>query len=1025
VHRRHIRIRAQVAGWLLPICAMLVAIYAASLAAEAADTIDYNRDIRPILSDNCFACHGNDAKHRKAKLRLDQRDSAVKDRDGFFAIAPGKPDQSETIARITATDPDDIMPPIKSGKKLTPAQITLIRQWIQQGAPYEKHWSFVKPRQAKLPAVKQKSWPRNSIDHYTLARMEAKGFKPSAEADRYTLIRRVYLDLIGLPPTPQQVDAFVNDKSPGAYQKVVDDLLASARYGERWAQLWLDLARYADTMGYEKDRPRNIWPWRDWVIDAFNRDMPFDQFTIEQLAGDLLPDATIDQNLATAFHRNTLTNEEGGTDNEEFRVAAVKDRVDTTVQVWMGLTMGCAKCHSHKYDPITQSEYYSFYAFFNQTADADRGDDFPTMLTPTIAQRQKLVQLQSQKDATRKKLNYADAKFIAARRQWEKTLAQSETWSALKPQKVASKQGATLSIKSDSSVLASGKSPARDTYTVDATAKQARITAIRIEALTDPSLGRKGPGRNPRDPNFVISEFVVTATDSAGKAAPVALENARADFSQKGWHVGRAIDKNPKTGWAVSPRFSQPHAAIFDLAKPLDASAGVKLSISISQQYGQQLVMGRFRISVSSADPKTLAPNSGGGLSGLVAVPESKRSPQQKQQINHTFAKQWPATANAAKQVEQITRQIDALKKQGPKTPVMQQLASNKQRVTRIHVRGNFLSKGDTVKASVPAAFGAIPSGAPGNRLGVARWLVHPDNPLTARVQVNRFWARLFGRGLVLTEEDFGSQGTLPTHPQLLDYLAVEFVKRNWSIKSLLRLIVTSATYRQSSRVTDTARRADPDNILLSRAPRFRLEAETVRDQALAVAGLLSSKMYGPSVMPPQPAGIWKITYSGADWKNATGEDRYRRGLYTYWRRTSPYPSMLTFDAGTRDICVIRRVRTNTPLQALVTLNDPVHVEAAGGLASRMTGAGKDRSSRAAHGFRLATMRPPSDAETKALVNLHQDTVRHFKDKPAEARQLIQSAGTTVPKGESAETFAAWITVANVLLNLDEVMMRN
>ncbi|MDX1564403.1 MAG: PSD1 and planctomycete cytochrome C domain-containing protein, partial [Phycisphaeraceae bacterium] len=950
--------------------ASVAALFTQVAGAPAAETVDYNRDIRPILSENCFECHGNDAKHREAKLRLDRADSAYKTRHGLTPIVPGKPDKSEVMALITSPDPEEIMPPVKSGKKLSKKQIDLIRRWIAQGASYQKHWAFVKPKQAPLPEVKQKDWPRNPIDHFVLARLEKRGLKPSPEADRYTLIRRLSLDLTGLPPTPKQTDAFVNDPDPKAYEKLVDRLLASPRYGERWAQMWLDLGRYADTMGYEKDKPRTIWPWRDWVIDAFNNDMPFDRFTVEQLAGDLLPEATTDQILATAFHRNTLTNEEGGTDNEEFRVAAVKDRVDTTVQVWMGLTMGCAKCHSHKYDPISQTDYYRFYAYFNQTADADRGDDAPTMTAPTIGRRRQRAAWQAERAQLAARLNRSDPPFLAAQRRWEKDLAASDLWSTTRPIRSSSKQGATLKVQADDSVLVSGKLPPRDTYTIELKPTPGRITAIRLEALTDSSLGRGGPGRNQHDPNFVINDLKLSVTDASGKHKPVVLKNARADFSQKNWPVAGAIDGKPKTGWAISPQFGKPHTAIFETAEPLSIRSGTRLTLTLRQHYGKQLVLGRFRVSVSSAEYKKLSPETG-GLVELASIPPAERTADQKKRLTDAFTKQWPETAKLSQKIEQLDRKIRSARSKGPKIPIMRQLPKNKRRTTKIHRRGNFLDPTDTVTPAVPAAFGTIPAGQPDNRLGVAQWLVHPDNPLTGRVQANRFWARLFGTGLVLTEGDFGNQGMPPTHPQLLDWLAVELVQRQWSVKSLLKLMVTSATYRQSSHVTADMAETDPNNRWLSRAPRFRLEAETIRDQALAAAGLLSDKMYGPSVMPPQPPGIWKITYSGADWKNATGEDRYRRGLYTYWRRTSPYPSMLTFDAGSREVCVIRRVRTNTPLQALVTLNDPVFVEAAGALALRMASTGADEAAKAEHGFRRAAVRPPRKKEIEALVMLH------------------------------------------------------
>jgi hypothetical protein len=750
---------------------------------------DFVRQIRPVLAANCFSCHGTDEEKREAKLRLDIRASAIAVRDGKRAIVGGKSNESEAYRRIKSADPDEQMPPPDSGHKLTADQIALIGRWIDQGAEYTRHWSFVKLVQVALPKVKNGAWPRNAIDHFVLARLETSGLAPEEEADRYGLIRRLYLDLIGLPPTPQEADRFAADKSVDAYEKVVDRLLQSKRFGEHWARMWLDLARYADTKGYEKDQPRNIWRYRDWVIDALNADMPYDQFTIEQLAGDLLPSPTSDQLLATAFHRNTMTNDEGGTDNEEFRIAAVKDRVDTTMQVWMGLTMGCAKCHSHKYDPITQREYYQFFSFFNQTEDSDRGDDGPRAPTPTNAQQMQLDELKQ------------------------------------------------------------------------------KLAAI-----------------------------------------------------------------------------------------------------------------------LKAADDE-----------------ESK------------------------KQSAAIEKQIGGLQKQFIKTPIMRELPENKRRKTHTHVRGNFLQKGDEVQSGVPAAFGRLPKDAATNRLGVARWLLDVENPLTARVAVNRFWARLFGSGLVETEEDFGTQGLLPTHPRLLDWLAIQFRDPlGWSMKELCKTIVMSATYRQSAKISAAKQASDPDNRLFSRARRFRLPAETVRDQSLAASGLLSAKIGGPSVMPPQPPGVWRTTYSNLKWKTSAGEDRHRRALYTFLRRTSPYPSLISFDAGSREVCLIRRVRTNTPLQALITLNDPVYVEAACALAGRMMmEGGDDDASRARHGFRLVLIRLPSDKEVARLLKLHEIALADFRKNTDAATSLLRAANQAVAEETDAAELAAWSVVASVLLNLDETLMRD
>jgi hypothetical protein len=765
--------------------------------------VDFNHDIRPILSKNCFACHGQD--HRVGKFRLDRRESAVRPRKNRpAAIVPGQPAKSELMARVTASDEAERMPPKESGNHLTAAQISTLKRWIEQGARYDEHWAFVKPRRPAIPAVSDRSWPNNPIDSFVLARLEQEGLKPSPAADRHTLLRRVSLDLRGLPPTPQEMDAFAKDASPDAYEKAVARMLHDPAYGERWARLWLDLARYADSAGYGSDPLRTIWRYRDWVIDAFNRNLPYDQFTIEQLAGDLLPNATLDERMATAFHRNTMTNTEGGTDREEFRVAAVKDRVDTTFQVWMGLTMGCAKCHDHKYDPITQKEYYSFYAFFNQTADADRPDEQPVIPAPT--------------DAMEKKNREIDAQMVPSKR---RLMAPS-------PQLAAS---------------------------------------LVIE-------------RSPIPPVEVLTIF--------GEMAK--LHKAR------------------------------------------------------------------------------------------------------------------PAV---------------------PTLPVMSELAPGQSRQTRVMIKGNFLSPGDKVDPAVPAAFHPLPGAAPLNRVGVAKWLVDPSNPLTARVAVNRVWAQLFGTGLVETEEDFGTQGEPPSHPELLDWLATEYIRLSWDTKALMQLIVTSATYRQSAKVSPGLLTKDPHNRLLGRGARFRLDAEMVRDQALSLCGLLSRKMYGRSVFPPQPGGLWQPAFNGQrTWATSEGEDRHRRGLYTFWRRTIPYPSMTTFDAPSREVCTVRRIRTNTPLQSLVTLNDPVYIEAAQSLARRLIReGGATIESRARFGLDLCLARPPESEQVRDLVKLFESEHEHYR-KHRQAALDLSSAAVALD-GAEATDIAAWTVVGNVLLNLDGVLTKN
>jgi len=758
----------------------------------AADgVINFNRDIRPILSNNCFACHGPDEKSQKAGLRLDTRAEAV----SSGAIVPGQPEASELLRRVLSNDPAERMPPLKTGKNLTLAEKETLKRWIAQGAPYALHWSYVKPVRPQLPAGGHSPTVsvRNPIDRFIAARLAQEGLTLQPEADRYTLARRVALDLTGLPPTASELATFLDDRSPGAYERYVDHLLAKPAFGEHWARMWLDLARYADSAGYADDPPRTIWAFRDYVIRSFNQNKPFDQFTIEQLAGDLLPNPTEEQLVATAFHRNTLTNNEGGTNDEEFRNVAVVDRVNTTMTVWMGTSIACAQCHSHKYDPITQREYFQLFAFFNNTADADRSDESP--------------------------------------------------------------------------LLSVGDTPE----------KQAK----------------------------------------------------RAEIAQK-------------------------------------ASALESLS-----NYHEARIQATLKV--------------------------------QAEQIRKQLAHYQPETT----------------------VPIFRELQGNARRITRIQRRGNFLDTAEEVSEGVPAIFPPLPPDAPRNRLGLARWLVSGDNPLTARVTVNRFWEQIFGVGLVPTSEEFGSQGELPAHPELLDWLAVEFVESGWDIKKLLKLLVTSASYRQSSQVTPERLAKDPDNLLLSRGPRFRLSAEMVRDQALAVSGLLSSKMYGPSVKPPQPTfGLNAAFGRSIDWQTSPGEDRYRRGLYTEWRRTNPYPSMTAFDAPSRETCTIRRVRTNTPLQALVTLNDPVYVECAQALARRMIAASHNAADRVRFGLQTCLIRPAKPAEVDRLVRLYETVKPKYAANTAEAMKLATDPLGPLPKGVDPVEAAAWTVVANVLLNLDEMFLK-
>lgn len=955
----------------------LLVFLSLSASAFAAEPVQFSRDVLPILSAKCFACHGPDEHERQADLRLDIEKEAKRSRDGGAAVVPGSPEKSSLLARVASTDPDLVMPPPKAKKTLTAEQIEILRRWIADGAAWQRHWSFE-------PVIR----PAGSLDDLVRAPLSLKGLALRPPAAPQSLVRRLSLDLIGLPPTPEEADAFARDPSPAAYERLVDQLLARSQFGEHWARMWLDLARYADTKGYEKDLGRTMWPWRDWVVDSLNADMPLPQFTIEQLAGDLLPNGTESQRIATAFHRNTMANDEGGTDDEEFRTIAIKDRVDTTVQVWMGLTMGCAKCHTHKYDPITHEDYYRFYALFNQTEDADRFDDAPRMPVLTVDQR-------AEQERLRTVVQTAEASVKRAV-QADDELARSaeRKWKVPEIHKATTESGATLTAQADGALVAKGTLAAEDVYTITLSLDAGRYTALRLEAIpTKFTDGQLGVGRKPADPNFVVSELVAEVV-SEDAAVPLKLINPRTDFAQDGWPVAAAIDGDLKTGWAVSPRVREPHVAIFDLAEPLTVPDVTLLRVTLKQHYGDRLLLAHLRLSVSQADPAELSPR-----------------------------QESPATRQARDELAAAQKSQRDYENSLPQLPILRELAAGKQRVTRVHQRGNFLDPGAEVTPAVLSAFGPLPPEAPTNRLGMAQWLVSPENPLTPRVWANRVWARLFGLGIVETEEDFGALGTPPSNPKLLDWLAAEYRDNGWSLKRLIKAIVMSDAYRQASEVTPELQAADPRNVLLSRGARYRLSAEVIRDQALAVSGLLSLKQGGPPVMPPQPAGLWRSTYNGQKWVDAEGENRYRRGLYTYLKRTTPYPSFMTFDAGSGEVCQVRRIRTNTPLQALVTLNDPVYFEAAAALAKRMVGSGEDVEARAAYGLRLALVRPLAPEEAAPLMRLYEDARQSFARDPDAATALIKSgrgeAGSVPPAD-----FAAWIVTASVILNLDEFLSR-
>lgn len=964
---------------------VVLCVGALSAAAAPDAAVDFGRDVRPILSNACFTCHGPDEATRQSGLRLDTAEGATALlRSGYHAIVPGNPEASELLARVTSAKPGDQMPPPDAGKPLDAGAVETLRRWITQGAEYRPHWAFVKPARPALPAVSDPAWPRTGLDHFILARLDREGLAPAAEADRNTLLRRVHLDLTGLPPTPAEVEAFANDPSPVAYELLVERLLDSPHYGERWARLWLDLARYADTKGYEKDDRRTIWRYRDWVIDAFNRDLPFDQFTIEQLAGDLLPDATREQLLATAFHRNTMTNDEGGTDDEEFRAAAVIDRVNTTMSVWMGVTMGCAQCHTHKYDPITHREYFQFYAFFNQTEDADLYPvETPVEPFPTAEQARRIAVLDRAIDTAERRLEAATAQALAGSPDWERVVrAEADTVPALGPWRVAP------FFEAD------------DYDTAYDRAYPPELSPDGHPAWTDRPDWADGAVHT-------LEEGRIGATYLRRAITSARVRNVEFLFGSNDglrvWLNGREIHAN-KT----------PRAAALDQDRVRGRlKRGENLLLVKVVNAGAAHAFA-FRMEDKRLPAEVL---------DALGTEADARAPEQWAALRAQFAALSPALSEQRDALERLRADREAVEKEVPQIPILRELPPDQRRETRIFLAGSYRTPGDPVDSDTPAVFPPFPADAPRDRLGLARWLVSADNPLTARVAVNRHWEQFFGRGIVETLEDFGTQGAWPTHPELLDWLAVEFMESGWSMKALARLIVTSSVYRQQSVMSPDLLERDPYNTLYARGPRHRLDAEVIRDQALAVAGLLSPKTHGPSVMPPQPEGVWRLVYSADRWEESDGEDRRRRALYTFWRRSAPYPSMVTFDAPLRDVCTAQRPRTNTPLQAFVTLNDPVYVEAAQALARRMVAEGGDSpADRARHGFTAAVARAPSPPELGALTDLYQSELAHYRAHPDAARTMATDPIGPLPDGLDAAEAAAWTVVGNVLLNLDELL---
>lgn len=988
------------------------ALWTGSLHAEeiaSGSKVLFNRDIRPILSDNCFSCHGPDQNERQADLRLDVRDEAIAN----GAIAPGDAQASGLASRILTTDSSLRMPPAESGKELSQAQKELLVRWIEQGAEYQQHWAFVPVAPSVPPPVVRTDWPRNALDRFVLARLEQEGLSPSPEAMRATLIRRLTLDLTGVPPTVHEVEAFVSDASPRAVETVVDRLLASPLFGEQMAVPWLDAARYADSNGYQVDRDRELWAWRDWVINAFNRNLPFDQFTIEQLAGDLLPNATLEQRIASGFHRNHMLNEEGGIIPEEFLAEYTADRVETTAAVWLGQTFNCTRCHDHKFDPFTQRDFYALKAFFHNVPERGVGsygspirqNAPPFIKLPAPAIERQIADLGVQLKAASDQLAFLNQQASDELDAWASRVAnQTVTWTRAQPSVAEGSVPAPLIDSAAGTFEFSPSESGMQRLRVVAQLPVGRVTAIRLECS---STGAES--------NLQWTGLKVQASQ------PIELRAIDAGDSLSTAEAAKLLDANEQTKVAISAKPDRPVRADFILATPLEIETTAQLELELGLEAAVAGV--RWRLLTTDADTTLMGPPA---IIELAKKEAGQRTASERQALLDFRLTQDHEYGRLKSESESLQKQIANAELEIPTTLVMEELAE--PRATFVLMRGAYDKPGEPVTASTPAALPPMDESLPRNRLGLAQWLVNPANPLTARVTVNRFWQQAFGNGLVMTSEDFGAQGGLPSHPELLDWLAAEFIRTGWDVKGLMKLITTSATYRQQSIRTPQLHQLDPDNRLLARGPRFRLAAETIRDQALAVSRLLITSLGGPSVRPYHPPGLYEQVTAGSGYNvyvPGTRDELFRRSLYTYWKRSVPHPAMLLFDAPFRETCTLRRSRSNTPLQALNLLNDPTYVEAAKFLALRMMSeAGDSIQSRLSHGFRLLLAREPRPEEL-AVLRAALDRARDdFRADAESAKALLAIGSAPWDTSYDPVDLAAFATVAATLLNLDEAVTK-
>ena len=1012
---------------LLPAAITIGSLVAVASAAPVdrplPQTIDFNRDIRPIFSENCYFCHGPDKNKRKADLRLDTHDGLFSSHQDGQTVVPRQPEQSELLRRITAADPDVRMPDPKSNKRLSDRQIALIRKWIEQGAPWKGHWAYLKPLRPTIPAADDDAaFVHNPIDSFILAGLKDAGLRHAPEADRVTLIRRLSFDLTGLPPSESDVQSFVTDNAPDAYDRLVDRLLASPHYGERMAMQWLDLVRYADSIGYHSDNPMNVWPYRDYVIRAFNQDKPFNQFTREQLAGDLLPGATQETRVASAYNRLIETTEEGGAQPKEYAIKYECDRVRNVSTVWMAGTMGCCQCHDHKFDPYTQKDFYSLAAFFADVQEAAVGRREPGMPVLDERQQSKLNELDARIAGLKQKLDAQSPELSRAQTEWERAQASEHhaAWTILNPASATSRNGTTLEVQPDGSVRGS-RFAAKDTFVVSATTDLKDVRGIRLEALPDASLPAGGPGASPNG-NFVLTAFKVTADD-----APVKLVRAAADHSQDRYPVASLLDAKDKSGWAILPDVGKTHQAVFEPDHPIDGRDQVKLTFTLAFQSAfRDHVIGRLRISVTS-DPNPAEELSlPAKIKAIIAIAPDQRTDSQKGELAAYYRSIAPLLQPSRDELAKVQKERDGFLNDVPKCLVS---TSGEPRVVRLLHRGNW--QDETGEIESPAVPHFLPQPAATTqrptRLDLAEWLVSRNNPLTARVFVNRLWKTYFGVGISKTTDDLGSQGESPTNPELLDWLATEFVDGGWDVKHMVRLIVTSGAYRQSSRATPQDQQIDPSNRLYAHQARFRLDAETVRDNALSISGLISLQIGGPSVKPYQPAGYWDpLNFPPRRYVADSGEEQYRRGIYTWWQRTFPHPSLVAFDAPSREEATCERLRSNIPQQALVLLNDPTYVEAARVFAQRiMKEGGAEPAGQIAWAYETALNREPSAKEASILLDLYRKHLSEYSQDKAAAEKLVSLGEAPAPKELNVADLAAWTSVARVIINLSETITRS